>query len=315
MKAIVYTAPRQIELLDVDEPRPADGEIVVDVRSTGICGSDLGGVAMPNGFRVPPLIMGHEFAGVRADTGQRVVVNPLISCGRCDRCLEGRTNLCRERSIIGIARPGAWTERVAVPEQNLHPIDEKLSWTAAALAEPFANALHAWRLADVKPGMRVAVIGAGTVGLTVLAVAKAHSVLAVDVADRSTERLETARRAGGSVTGAALEEGGEYDVVFDAVGSAATRAATVAALSPGGTAVWIGLHDDGSGFEALDAVRQEKRIQCCFCYTDRDFRAAVDLVHMLEPEWVTTASLNDGVSLFYELMEGRTDIVKVQLAP
>src|SRR5215213_4965242 len=100
MRALVFTKPGTVELLDAPDPEPAAGEVLVKVRAVGICGSELHGIRSA-GFRRPPLIMGHEFAGSTAD-GRRVTVNPLLSCGVCDLCLMGRDHLCRERAILGI---------------------------------------------------------------------------------------------------------------------------------------------------------------------------------------------------------------------
>jgi NADPH:quinone reductase-like Zn-dependent oxidoreductase len=118
MRAMVYSAPLTLEMQDVAEPSPATGEVVVEVRAAGICGSELEGFATQSPFQVPPLIMGHEFAGTVADTGRRVVVNPLVNCRECDLCLLGATNVCRRRALIGVHRPGGFGERVAVPERN-----------------------------------------------------------------------------------------------------------------------------------------------------------------------------------------------------
>ncbi len=107
MQAIVYTAPLTLELQDVPEPVPADGEVLVEVRAAGICGSELEGFKSQSPFRVPPLIMGHELAGVRLDTGEAVAVNPLISCGTCDLCLRGEGNLCRTRACSASTAPAA----------------------------------------------------------------------------------------------------------------------------------------------------------------------------------------------------------------
>ena len=313
MRAIVYTGPKQLELLDVDDPEAAAGELLLDVRCVGICGSELEGVATESPFRVPPLIMGHEFVGTRVDNGDRVAVNPLASCLECDLCLAGRGNLCRRRQLLGVHRAGGFAQRVAVPARNVHPLPDEVGWAAGALAEPLANAIHAWTLAAPEPGSRVGIVGAGTVGLTVLLAALRYGGGAVDIADRSAERRRAAERVG--TANVVTELGGEYDVVFDAVGSPGTRVAAMDALAPGGTAVWIGLHDEQPGFDARAAIRTEKRVQCSFAYTDRDFRAAMELLPSVDPFWVTPAGLDDGVRLFLELMNGRTDLVKVQLEP
>jgi 2-desacetyl-2-hydroxyethyl bacteriochlorophyllide A dehydrogenase len=313
MRAIVYTAPGELELLEVEDPTPAEGEVLVGVERVGICGSELEGVATRSPFRVPPLIMGHELVGTRLDTGERVAVNPLLSCGRCDLCLAGRANLCRERQLVGVHRAGGFAERVTVPEPALHPLGDHISASAGALAEPFANAIHAWRLGNAGPGSRVAVIGAGTVGLTILTVALRYGASPVQVADRSSDRREAAERVGASTVAAELE--GEFDVVFDAVGAAATRSAAMRVLAPGGTVVWIGLHDEAPGFDGRAAVRREQRVQGSFAYTDADFRAAIDMLPAIDSSWTTETTLEAGVALFFELMDGRTDLVKVQMTP
>ncbi len=313
VKAIVYTGPRELEYQDVDEPRPGPGEVVVRVQAVGICGSELHGVASENPFRVPPLVMGHEFVGVREDTGERIVVNPLVPCLDCDLCLRGRSNVCRNRTIVGIHRPGAFTERVAVPERNLYPAPDELTPEAGAVVEPLANAIHAWRLpADPTP-QRVGIIGAGTMGLVSLLVARARGAPEVHVADIAEERLAVAHRLGASATAAALE--GEFDLVIDAVGSAATRGVSVEQVRPGGSAVWIGLHGEDPGFASMPLIRLEKTVHGTFCYTPADFAAAVRLSPYLDTSWVSPMALDDGVKVFEELMHGRTDLLKVTLAP
>ena len=118
MQAMVYSAPLTLELSDVEEPTAAEGEVLVEVETVGICGSELEGFKTQSPFRVPPLIMGHRFfPGRRLDTGERVAVNPLIACRSCDLCLRGRPNICRKRKLIGIQQSGAFAELVAVPER------------------------------------------------------------------------------------------------------------------------------------------------------------------------------------------------------
>jgi threonine dehydrogenase-like Zn-dependent dehydrogenase len=237
VKALVFTAPGTVELLDVPEPDPAPGDVLVQVRAAGICGSELHGARRP-GFRKPPLIMGHEFAGVGAD-GTAVVINPILSCGRCAECQRGLRNVCRNREIIGVHRAGGFAERVAVPASALRPLPPGLSWEAAALVEPAANAVHAWNQAGGAlgacadaTGARVAVIGCGAIGLLCAAMVLSGGAGRVDVTDLSPDRLAAAQRLGAEAAGPSLS--GEYDVVIDAVGSAATRAASVAHQRPVG---------------------------------------------------------------------------------
>jgi 2-desacetyl-2-hydroxyethyl bacteriochlorophyllide A dehydrogenase len=315
VKAIVYTAPSELEYLDVDEPEAVDGDIVVSVRAVGICGSELEGFASQSPFRVPPLIMGHEFAGVRLDTGEAVLANPIVSCGTCDLCRRGCQNICRQRAIIGIQRPGAFAERVAVPQRNLYPMPDGMSFTQAAIVEPLANAVHAFRVAqshEPQPS-RVGVIGAGTIGLLTAVAARALGASEVVIADLSEERLDVARAAGFPAAARALDD--EFDLIFDCVGTGATRTASVDLLRPGGATVWVGLHAQQPGFDAQQLIRQEKRVLASFSYQDQDYERAIRMATDLAVPWVTTCPLREGVAVFRSLLIGPTPWVKTLLIP
>jgi threonine dehydrogenase-like Zn-dependent dehydrogenase len=311
VQALVFTALKQVELQDVAEPTAGADEVVVHVAACGICGSDLHGILHPS-IRVPPLVMGHEFAGT-TDDGRRVVVNPLISCGACDLCDLGSPELCRNRSIIGIHRAGGYASSVVVPESQVYELPAGLPFSKAALVEPLANAIHAWRVAGVPAPRRVGILGAGTIGLVCLLVSKAFGDAEVHVADLAPERCAVAERLGADVVGTALE--GEYDVVFDAVGATATRRRSLEVLRPGGTSVWLGLLDDATPVDGLDLVRGEKRVIGSFCYSDADFREAIALCASVDDSWVTTVPLADSAETFLELMNGRTDIAKAVIVP
>jgi threonine dehydrogenase-like Zn-dependent dehydrogenase len=302
-----------MELLEVPEPTCKDGEVSIEVRRAGICGSELEGVRSQSPFRVPPLIMGHEFVGERVDTGERVAVNPLVSCLVCELCQRGQSNVCRSRQLLGVHRPGGFAERVSVPERSLHPLTASISWEQAALIEPLATVLHGWRLLrGVEPAC-IGVIGAGTIGLISVIVATRRGVGDIEVAEQVPERAEVARRLGATATGRELA--GEYDVVVDAVGAASTRRASVEHLRPGGTALWIGLHADEPNFSALELTRSEKTIQGCFAYTDQDFRQAAKMAGRTDTSFVTNVRLEDGVDAFTSLMNGGTHMVKALLKP
>jgi len=316
MRALVFTAPGTVEMLDVPEPDPGPGEVLVQVRAAGICGSELHGARHP-GFRQPPLIMGHEFAGTTAG-GEAVVVNPILSCGHCDLCQRGLRNLCRERQIIGVHRAGGFAERVAVPASALRPVPPGLGWEAAALIEPAANAVHAWNQAsgalgtDAK-GARVGVIGCGAIGLLCVAVALSSGAARVEVSDLAPARLAAALRLGAGAGGPGLE--GEYDVVSDAVGSAATRAASVEHQRPGGMAIWLGLADSEPGFDASALVRSEKRVLGSFAYSDEEFAQATAMIREWDLAWAAGYPLAEGADVFTELMNGSLHPVKALLRP
>jgi len=310
MKALVFTGPGTVAVLDVPEPEVAEGEVLVHVRAAGICGSELHGVRHP-GFRVPPLIMGHEFTGV-SDAGDPVIINPILSCGRCDLCWAGQRQICRQRAIIGVHRPGGFAERVAVPASTLRPLPQSLSWDLAALVEPAANAVHAWRLAGGAAGIRAAVLGCGAIGLLCLLTGLANGA-AVDVTDLSPARREQAVRLGAAK--ASSEPEGEYDIVIDAVGSAVTRAQSIRHQRPGGMAVWLGLAEQVTGIDGAAVVREEKRVLGSFAYHDEEFNQAAELIGHWDLSWATGYPLTAGAEIFTALMNGEPHPVKALLKP
>lgn len=315
MKALVLVAPGTVELRDEPEPLVARGERLVHVRAAGICGSELHGARTP-GFRKPPLIMGHEFAGVTG-RGDPVVVNPILSCGRCRLCRSGQRQICGRRRIIGVHRPGGFAERVAVPRSALRPVPPGLPLHAAALIEPAANAVRAWNraaaAAPVTGSSRVAVIGCGAIGLFCLMAAQAGGAPRVHVTDLSPARLAIARRLGAASAGRQLD--GEFDVIFDAVGLAATRAQSVHRQRPGGLAVWLGLADAEPGYDAAGLVRSEKRVIGSFAYTDDEFAAAAGLLAGWDLSWASRYPLAASAQIFTGLMAGASHPVKAVLQP
>ncbi len=311
MKALVFTGPSILEMQDVPEPQVAPDEALVHVRSAGICGSELHGARTP-GFRVPPLIMGHEFAGVTND-GDRVVINPILSCGTCDLCRADLRHICRKRRIVGVHCPGGFAEQVAVPRSTLRLIPEGMSWTAAALVEPAANAQHAWNLAGAHAPGRVAVVGCGPIGLLCLLTARAGGASRIDVTDLSPGRRAEALRLGADSAGTALD--GEYDVIFDAVGAAGTRAQSVEHQRPGGTAVWLGLAEPGAGFDAAALVRGEKSVMGSFAYSDEEFASAAQRLSEWDLDWTDSYPLIAGAEVFTALMNGAPHPVKAMLTP
>jgi threonine dehydrogenase-like Zn-dependent dehydrogenase len=308
MRALVYTNPGEVRVRDEPAPVAGPDEDVLTVLGSGICGSELHGFRQP-GLRVPPLVMGHELVG-RTKDGRRVVVNPLLACGGCDSCTEGRPQLCRRRQLIGVHRPGGFAEQVAVPRSALHEVPHGLPDLAAALIEPLANAVHAWSLLQAPVG-RVGVIGAGPIGLLCALVA-ARQGGEVQVADTS-ERRRVAAQGLGLV--AVSELPGEYDAVLDAVGLPVTRQASLAHLRPAGTAVWLGLAHDLTEIPGNHLVRGEQTIRGSFAYTPAEFAEAVALAPQVDLSWSTPVPLEQAAEVFYTLADGSTEILKAVIVP
>ena len=151
MKALVYTDTLELQYRDEPEPTPTAGEALVKIEAVGICGSDMHAYHGHDARRVPPLVLGHEAVGI-VQSGKykdkRVVLNPLITCGHCNHCQGGRSNLCSERELIGMRRAGAFADYISIPERNLLDIPENMDPVVASLTEPAATSLHAIYLAE-----------------------------------------------------------------------------------------------------------------------------------------------------------------------
>ena len=151
MKALVYTDTHELQYREEPKPVPGTDEALIEIEAVGICGSDMHAYHGHDARRVPPLILGHEAVGVVQNgrqKGKRVVLNPLITCGHCNHCQGGRSNLCAERELIGMRRAGAFAQYINIPERNLLDIPQDMDPIIASLAEPAATSLHAIYLAE-----------------------------------------------------------------------------------------------------------------------------------------------------------------------
>ncbi|MFA4029501.1 MAG: hypothetical protein GDYSWBUE_000528 [Candidatus Fervidibacterota bacterium] len=331
--ALVYTAPGEIELLELPMPKPGADEVLIKVAWCGICGSEVESFVSGR-RRKPPLIMGHEFSGIVADVGhgvsgfevgERVVVNPLISCGECRLCMRGFENVCQQRKLLSMHRPGGYAEYVSVPRQCVFKLPSMLDLKLAALSEPLANAVHACRLARTNGFNSVVIIGAGTIGLLCLQVVKRFDGITVVVIDPVEQRREVAKSLGAEVAidpnevdvsglVSDLTHGVGADVCFDAVGKSETRALSCKLLSPKGIAVWIGLHDADALIDGACIVTGEKRIQGSYAYTRGDFEAAIKLLcdeHVQVHGWVSEVPLREAREAFLSLAYGDLERIKV----
>ena len=331
MRALVYTLERTLDVLDVEAPVAAGGEVLIRVERAGICGSDIQGVATRSPRRAPPLIMGHELvgevvaaaAGAEALVGRRVAVNPQVPCRACLACRSGSENICQHRQLVGGSRPGGFGELVAVPVSCIHVIDDALDADVAVLAEPVATCVHAFRLSPMALPGTVVVLGAGTIGMLTCIVARLLGSGRIVVSEPDDER----RAWAAPIVDAAIHpdeleqtvSSGAH-LVVDAVGSDATRAASVTLLQPGGFAIWLGMHDMEATIPAFDLVVREQSIRGSFAYTDADFARAVELLAEHEDAFRVpsrTCSLEEGAHLFTELVAGGATggFVKASLAP
>lgn len=282
------------DVRDVPDPIPPAGEIVVRVHACGICGSDL---HYYQGLEPRPAVCpGHEICGrlmsgaLDLPAGRAVVVEPIVSCGKCPSCAGGEPNLCPFLRIVGRHRAGGFADTVVVPVQSVHPIPEGLDLDAAVLAEPLAVALHASDRAATSTEMAVLVIGGGTIGLLTAFVA-ARVGANVTLVVRHSHQRASARDLGISRIVDALPDGGlpsialeaPPDVVFETVGGRApTLALATASVRPGGTIVMVGVFSGSVSVDASLMLAKEIRLVPSMMYrrtgAEPDFKRALRLL-------------------------------------
>jgi L-iditol 2-dehydrogenase len=266
MKAAFLTAPRRIEIGNLPEPR-IDGarDVLVRIEAVGVCGSDMHyyltgriGSAVVN----YPFILGHECAGTvlqvgaevrRLHAGQRVAIDPLIACGRCDQCQARRRHTCRNQLFLG--QPGqlsgALAEYVVLPEDCCHPVPATMTAEQAAMIEPLSIGVYAQRLSRMEPGAKIAILGSGPIGLGVLLACRTAAQCTVYVTDLIDERLRMATKLGSAWAGnpnkadvvkAILDaEPLGVDLVFECAGKQETIEQGVEMLKPGGLLLIVGI--------------------------------------------------------------------------
>lgn len=330
MKALIYLGKGYMEYGEVANPRPGPGEVVVKVSACGICGSDMHGYHGHDPRRVPPMIMGHEIAGVVATgrmAGTRVAVNPLLTCGNCNPCLSGKPQLCEEQRNIGLPpHAGGFAEKVVVKETNLVPIPDGMDYTTAALTEPVAVAYHAVQLAAHRidrplSALRVAVLGGGAIGLATALVAVAQGAQRVWLGETNANRRASVTAAHPAIEAYEPDPSDDpgpssMDLVFDAVGAKATREAAFRMARRGATIVHLGLLPGSEGVDVRRMTLQEIALVGSYCYSMADFRETAALLaggRLGALNWVETRPMSEGSLAFQDIDAGRAGAAKLIL--
>ena len=284
MHALVYTGTNKIDFREEKDPITKPGETLVKVKASGICGSDMHAFHGNDERRIPPLILGHEVSGTSLDgkfKNKDVVINPLISCEKCDYCKNEREHLCPKRTMIGMSTPvkreGGLAELVSVPEKNIFEVPKKLSIKEAALAEPAAVALHAVLLAEQnlkKPlsECKILIQGAGAIGLLCgLVLNKEKKSTDIIMSDPNKKRLdECAKYLKAnfvSPNDKSIKEN-NFDLILESVGLEVTRHQAIKSIAPGGTIVHIGLTQPSGTFNFKKLTIQEITLVGTYCYTN-----------------------------------------------
>ena len=341
MKALVWEAARTMTLRDEPEPTAAGDEILIRVGRAGICGSELSGYLGHNALRMPPLIMGHEFAGEIVDVGPLVptfrpdltvgalvTVNPLWYCGDCEPCARGLNQLCGNRRLIGAHRPGAFAEYVSAPAKLALRLPAGMDTRIGALTEPVGCAARIGELAGDVADADCLIIGAGPIGLLSLQMLRYQGAARVFIAEIDEARLAMGEALGGipiqpgqADTVATVIEataGAGVAVSVDAVGTALTREQCVSATKASGRLILSGLHEESSAMPVAAMIRSEIVAVGSFAYSPANFARALELLEAgairLAP-WIHEAPLAEGGRWFERLVEAPGDVSKVLLVP
>lgn len=296
MKAAVTTQWNHIEIQDIPQPEPGPGECIIRPKLTGICGSDVHVYLGHHPTAKAPVVQGHEFVGTVDQigpgpdpgfaVGDRVVVEPLISCGRCEACRVGHWHVCRKLNLLGIHTNGAFAEAVRVSCQKVIKVPQGLNDRIAALAEPFAVGVHVCRRAEIRVGDNVLVIGAGPIGLILGMVAKTAGA-DVTFCEVQPERIEQARGLGfpvidgakdPSAAVAAATSGEGYDVVLEASGSQPGALLSADACRIRGRIVQVGFFGKRPEADLMKVIFKELTVIGSRVYSLEDFRRTMPVL-------------------------------------
>ena len=298
MKAILLEAPFKVKIKEVDKPFPGKNEVLIKVKATCICGSDLHAYRGTHPFRVPPVILGHEMAGevekvgedvCRFKLGDRVAVEPWVYCRRCSYCLEGKYNLCINKKGMGTKEwQGSFAEYVVAPEDAVYNLPSNISFEEGALVEPLAVCVHVVRKAKISLGETVVILGAGPIGLGILVFCYEVGASKVIITDIEDFNLKLASDLGGvavNVKKDPLEKvvgeitGGEgADVVVIAAGEKSLIDEASKIAKKGARVIIPAIFDEPVRFDAFRMVYGEQCFEGSWAYVNKDFHTAIKLL-------------------------------------
>ncbi|MBK5291072.1 MAG: galactitol-1-phosphate 5-dehydrogenase [Acidobacteriia bacterium] len=343
MKALLLREYKQLELTDMPIPEIGPDDLLIRVKACGICGSDVHGFDGSSGRRVPPIVMGHEAAGIVAKAGSgvkdlkegdRVTFDSTVYCGRCFFCLRGDVNLCDNRQVLGVSTPdfrrhGAFAEYVSIPSRIAYKLPDSLPFDRAAMIEAVSVAVHAVGITPVRLGDTAVVVGTGMIGLLslqALKLAGATRIIAVDLDD---VKLNTAASLGAEVllnpkrddVPAVIQEltgGRGADIALEAVGATAPIQTALASVRKGGVVTLVGNITPKIELNLQSVVTRQITVlgSCASC---GEYPQCIDLLARgaikVDPMITAKAPLEEGASWFGRLYAHEPNLMKVILEP
>lgn len=324
MKALVYDGPKAVSYREVPDPIPSQDNVLIKIKAVGICGSDMHAYLGHDERRPAPLILGHEAAGTISGgdrDGERVTINPLVSCGTCWACCKGRENICPNRQIISMPpREGAFAQYVTMPEQNLVIVPSDYSLQKAALVEPLAVGWHTAKLAvhsiDINMEKRALIIGGGAIGLATALALRAMGIDDIVISEFNPLRRGYLREHIDAKVVEKTED--SFPIVIDAVGFGTTRAVASQLVSPGGVIAHVGLGDNADGLDIRRFTLQEITFIGTYTYTAQDFKDTAEALftgRLGLLEWIERRPLSEGEDSFKDLLGNNVAAPKIVLEP
>lgn len=292
MRAALWEGPDRMRVGAVPRPAPGEGESLVRIELTGLCGTDFSILHGTHPRAAAPLIMGHEVVGRVVETAdqrlrdRRVAVLPLLSCGTCAPCRDGHPHVCERLGLYGIDEPGGLAEFAVFPDDRLHPVDAAVPARIAALVEPLAVAVHAVRRSHLAGGETVAVFGAGPIGILTALVARHLGAGRLVIVEPGEERRSLAERLdfptlpSGDDAAEAVREvlGGGAEIVFDTAAHPSVARQLPRAAAVRGTIMLVGVYKHPAEVDLQAVTFSEQSMRGVRVYTAEDFRDAVTLV-------------------------------------
>jgi L-iditol 2-dehydrogenase len=343
MKALLLTEYKKMIVTDVEEPTVGPDDVLVQVEACGICGSDIHGYDGSTGRRIPPLVMGHEAAGIVVSVGERVTdleigtrvtFDSMVSCGGCEFCRKGDGNLCDNRMVLGVScgeyrRHGAFAERISVPRRIVYRLPESLPFEHAALVEAVSVAVHAVNVTPIQLGDTAVIVGSGMIGLLTLQAARAAGASQIIAVDVNPKRLQVAKELGAdhclnaqeeSVPDVVrnLTEGRGSDVALEVVGATGTIKTAIESVRKGGNVTLVGNVSPTIELPLQSVVTREISLKgTCGC--NGEYPQCIDLMNRgiinVAPLITAEISLDEGPTWFERLHAGDPDQMKVVVKP
>jgi L-iditol 2-dehydrogenase len=343
MQALVLENVRDLQIRDIAEPVVGAQDVLIKVKACGICGSDVHGYDGTTGRRIPPLVMGHEAAGVVAKIGSdvhsfrpgdRVTFDSTISCGKCLFCSKGDVNLCDNRQVLGVScgdyrRDGAFAEYVSVPQHIVYALPDSFPFEKAALIEAVSIAVHAAKITGIQPGDSAVVVGAGMIGLLAVQAFRVYGCSKIIAVDLEESKLALARTLGADETILATDpdlsaklqagtEGRGPDIAVEVVGIQKSVLTAINSVRRGGTITLVGNLAPVVEIPLQTVVTKQLRLLGS-CASAGEYRECIH--HMdtgainVDPLISALAPLSEGAAWFNRLYAREPGLMKVILQP